>query len=326
MLSRALFVLALILPVAARAQCTGLASYTGFGGSFTTGVQPTAADLNCMTNWLKSEVLPRTGGVVTGAFEATPTGNPVPAGDNIDTLDFRGGRVNILRRLSKAVTNTPNLVVNLDNDSPIPRAGYGLYPQLAAEIVQAQGLASGTAGLTAGLFLLNLHGNHPWTAEDVALQSTINQYGSDSAWLFDGFARDLTGLPPKDFSQVGAEYDMAANGPDTPIAAYDPLHAYRYFISLNPSEQPWPGWKPHTAYRTAVPNQPGAVIREPDVAGVPSIYVATVAGTERHDTAALSRQWDCHRRRCCLDLRAACGSRIWARHLARQRLWRRQTR
>src|SRR5271165_230651 len=182
---------------AAHAQCSGLSAFTGPGGTFVEGASPNAADLNCLQSTLKETFVPRTGGTITGALEAPPSGVPAPIGDNVTTPDFKGGRVNVLRQLRKAVTNTPNLVVQLNNASPIPLAPYGLYPQLATQLVLAQGLTGGTASLTGGLFMMNLFGDHPYTAEDVAVQATINQYGTDSAWLFDGFIRDLTGMPPK---------------------------------------------------------------------------------------------------------------------------------
>ena len=153
------------------------------------------------------------------------------------------------------------------------------YPQLATQMVLTQGLTGGTASLAGGLFMMNLFGDHPYTAQDVAVQSTINQYGTDSAWLFDGFIRDLTGMPPKPFSQVGAEYDMSANGPETPLSAFDPNRAYRYFLSLNPGAVSWPGWTANTAYHAAATNQAGSVIQQKDQSGVLSIYVATTGGT-----------------------------------------------
>jgi hypothetical protein len=152
-------------------------------------------------------------------------------------------------------------------------ASYGLYPQIGAAQIQANGHPGGTASLDAGIFTLNLFGNHPYQAQDVAIQSTINQYGSDSSWLFDGFSRDLTGKPPSDFSQVGLELDMSANGPDKASASYEPLHTFRLFLALVPGAQIWPSWTANHTYAA------GAIVVQNDAASVPSVYIATSGGT-----------------------------------------------
>ena len=194
-----------------------------------------------------------------------------PAGDNATTMDFNGGRLNLLRRMTAAGT-APNELVQLDNFSRMPVAAYGLYPQVGALMVTANGHPDATASLDAGIFTLNLFGDKPYSAQDVAVQSTVNQNGSDSSWLFDGFSRDLTGKPPNDFSQVGMELDMAANGPDAPTSAYDPLHTYRVFLSLNAGVKSWPGWEANHQYSA------GSIIEQKSRQEAASVYIAKQGG------------------------------------------------
>jgi hypothetical protein len=270
------------LPVFLILEAATVAAHAQCNATLTTNTPVTGADLRCMQetllHTLQNSFLPLAGGTMTGVIKTVPEGAPQPMDDNSATLDFQGNRVNILKQVLTGQTNTPNLYIQLNNASPMPLATYGLYPQIGALSVASFGLAGSTASLDAAIFTLNLYGNKPYQAQDVAIQSTVNQYGSDSSWLFDGYSRDLSGMPPNDFSQVGIELDQSANGPDDPRASYDPLHTYRMFLAFDPGPMEWKGWEARTTYVAPGNNEPGSIIQQKNLSGVLSIYKATTGG------------------------------------------------
>ena len=196
------------------------------------------------------------------------TGVPLAAGDNTPVLNFLGGRVNLLKQILCPNTNTPNMVIQLDNFSPMPLQNYGLYPQIGALSIQANGHPGGTASLDGLIVTLNLFGNNPYTAQDVP----YNPQSISTAAIAPGRSMDSAAIsaanPPQAFSQVGIELDMSANGPDAASSSYDPLHTYRVFLSLNPGLVTWPSWAAGTAYTA------GTII-----AANNAIWIATTAGT-----------------------------------------------
>ncbi len=199
--------------------------------------------------------------------------NPVTnIGDGDVISGFFAGRYEYSKTISASTNSYAVLCTNLTNQSGSQFPAGDVIGNLRVSTTSSAGCSGYTWGITS---VLSAGATGGANNQDVAINATVTRpYGAAGAtWQFSGNTIDETGLPPNSSSAIVAiESDINSNGPEVSSIVYNSSTGGRAFINLDANAYHPASWAA-TVARTL-----GTLVQG-SVAGVPSVFICTTAGT-----------------------------------------------